>query len=331
MRPASAPSDDDLARSGGATAGSPDRAAKTEPECALTALRKPPLQDHPGFAAGATNALSDADFGRVATFILERTGIKLTPSKRLSMETGLRRRARALGLDGVTDYCRMIFDQGELVAETAHLIHLATTNKTDFFRERAHFDFLETRILPELLASRPAGRVHRVKLWSAAASNGAEAYTAAMVLAEAAARGPRFQFSVLGTDISAEMVAEATRAVYAEAATEPVPPALRSRYLLRSREAGANPLVRIVPELRRHVCFAQMNLIDARYPVDRDVDVILLRNVLIYFDPPTQKAVVQRLAGHLRPGGYLILGHTEAAIGSVLGFKQSETGVFRIP
>jgi len=296
----------------------------------LTAAEKLPPPVHPGLAVRAANTLNDADFGLLGAFILERTGIRLTASKRVSMETGLRRRARALGLGGVEDYCRMIFDQRGLEAEAEQLIHLATTNKTDFFRERAHFDFLGTRILPEILASRPAGRTHRLKLWSAAASNGAEAYTAAMVLAEAAVRGPRFEFAVLGTDISAEMVAAAVRAVYPEAWTEPVPPALRDRYLMRSRDAASDPLVRIVPELRRHVRFAKLNMIDASYPIDRDVDVILLRNVLIYFDPPTQKAVVQRLAAHLRPGGHLILGHTEAAIGSALGLKQSATGVFRI-
>ena len=151
----------------------------------------------------------------------------------------------------------------------------------------------------------------------------------AMVLAQAAARGPEFKFSVLGTDISSEMIAQATRAVYPETWVAPVPPEMSKRYFMRSREDMPEPLVRILPELRRHVRFAQLNLIEARYPVDRDVDVILLRNVLIYFDPPTQKAVVRRLAGHLRPGGHIILGHTEAAIGSTLGLDQRATGVFR--
>ncbi|WP_343035159.1 CheR family methyltransferase [Halovulum dunhuangense] len=288
------------------------------------------LQDGADTAATHAGRLSDRDFSRICTFIHERTGIRLTHSKRLRIETGLRRRASVLRLSGAEEYCRMVFDEGGLAEEVAHLIHLATTNKTDFFRERAHFDFLETRILPEILATRPAGRIHRLKMWSAAASNGAEAYTAAMVLAAAAARGPRFDFAVLGTDISAEMVADATRAVYPASWIEPVPPALRERYFMRSQAGASEPLVRIVPELRRHVRFARMNLVGASYPVDRDVDVILVRNVLIYFDPPTQKAVVQRLAGHLRPGGHLILGHTEAAVGSALGLRQCATGIFRI-
>jgi chemotaxis protein methyltransferase CheR len=276
------------------------------------------------------DGLKDADFIRLAAFILETTGIRLTAAKRLNFETGLRRRARVLGLGGIGDYCRMISDPRSLDAETGHLIHLATTNKTEFFRERAHFDFLETRVLPQILASRPASGGHRLKLWSAAAANGAEAYTAAMVLAEAAARGPHFRFSVLGTDISSEMVAVATRAVYAEIWTQPIPPALRDRYFMRSSEAAADPQMRVVPELRCHVRFAQMNLMDASYPVDRDVDVILLRNVLIYFDAPTQQAVVRRLVAHLRPGGHLMMGHTEAAIGTAIGLRQCAPSVFTV-
>jgi chemotaxis protein methyltransferase CheR len=89
-------------------------------------------------------------------------------------------------------------------------------------------------------------------------------------------------------------------------------------------------MVRVVPELRRHVRFSQVNLVAETLPVDRDVDVIFLRNVLIYFAPATQKAVVRHLADHLRPSGYLILGHTEAAIGTGMGFEQIGTGVFRV-
>ena len=282
-------------------------------------------------ATASVPGLSEADFTRLAELILERTGIRLSSSKRLRLETGIRRRAEALGLSGPDAYCRMIFDEAGLEAELDHLVHLSTTNKTDFFREPAHFDVLERRILPEVLASRSVRNASRLKVWSAAASNGAEAYTAAMVLAAAAARGPRFDFAILGTDISTAMVAAATCAIYPESWVAPVPPALRARFVLRAASGASEPQVRIAPELRAHVRFTQLNLIDRCYPVDRDVDVILLRNVLIYFDAPTQKAVVRRLAAHLRPGGYLILGHTEAAIGSAVGLSQTATSVFRVP
>jgi len=276
------------------------------------------------------SGLSDADFGRISALIGTRTGIKLTPSKRMNIETGLRRRASTLGFDSVDAYCRMVFDGGGLSRELDAIIHLATTNKTDFFREKAHYDLLDRSLVPQLLETGSRVGSRRLKVWSAAASNGAEAYTAAIVLAEAAARGPRFGFSVLGTDISAEMVAAASRAVYPGNMIDPVPPELKRRYFMQSRERSASTPVRVVPELRRFVRFYTLNLIDKSYPVDRDIDVIFLRNVLIYFDAPTQQAVVRRLAGHVRPGGFLILGHTEAAIGNTVGLSQVATGVFRV-
>lgn len=274
--------------------------------------------------------MSDSDFARLSALIADQTGIKVTQSKRIHIESKLQRRAAELGLSGLAAYCRLIFDGGGLADEADTLVHLATTNKTDFFRERAHFELLTARLLPELQALGRRAEAAPIKIWSAAAANGAEAYTAAMLLEEEAAKGRRFSYAVLGTDISAEMVAHATRAIYPAAMVAPVPPALQHRYFMRARAAAPDPRVRVVPELRRRVRFQCLNLIDPSYPVDRDVDVIFLRNVLIYFAPQTQKAVVRRLAGHLRSGGYLILGHTETAIGNGMGFEQIGTGVFRV-
>ncbi len=281
-------------------------------------------------AAPATDGLADADFARLSDLIAERTGIKLTPSKRMTIERGLRKRASSLGIRSVDEYCRHVFDRGGLQAELETLVHMSTTNKTDFFREIAHFDEFAGTLLPRLLGDRHDRRGRRLKVWSAAASNGAEAFTAAIVLAEAAARGPRFEFAVLGTDISSDMVAAASRAVYPAAMIDSVAPELRQRYFMRARSSAPVPTVRVVPELRRRVAFCQLNLVDQTYPVDRDVDVIFLRNVLIYFAAATQEAVLRRLVGHIRPGGYLILGHTEAAIGNALGLEQVATGIFHV-
>lgn len=274
--------------------------------------------------------MHDDDFARFSAAILERTGIKLTPSKRRHIESKLRKRAANLGLHSVAEYGRMLFECGGLEAEIDALVDLATTNKTDFFREPGHFDLLERTLLPALLKSCPSGKVPRLKIWSAAASSGAEAFTIAMVLAEKAARGPRFEFAILGTDVSSEMIEVARRAIYPASMIDPVPNAMKRRYFMHGRGTGTQAMVRVVPELRRHVRFGLVNLVSEKLQVDRDIDVIFLRNVLIYFDAPTQKAVVRRLADHLRPSGYLILGHTEAAIGNGMGFEQVGTGVFRV-
>ena len=270
--------------------------------------------------------LSDRQFQSIAALVQRRVGIQLPPAKRTMVEGRLRKRVRALGLASLDDYGRHLFEGNNLSGELPDLIDCITTNKTDFFREPAHFDFLRDRALPALLPTR--GRAP-LKVWSAACSIGAEAYTIAMVLAEKQAKGPRFDYAILGTDISSEVLKAARTAIYPSAMVDPVPHELRERYVMVARNAGRQE-VRIVPELRRRAQFHQLNLMDDSYPFDRDVDVIFCRNVLIYFDKPTQKAVLRRLAGHLRPGGFLVLGHSESmAGGSEVGLRQVISTVFQ--
>jgi chemotaxis protein methyltransferase CheR len=273
--------------------------------------------------------LRDADFQRIATLIATQVGIKLPPTKRLMVEGRLRKRVRALGLETFDAYCDELFRREGLAAELPFLINAVTTNKTDFFREPEHFEFLVHTIVPALLAARAAERRPLLKIWSAASSTGAEAYTAAMLLADLAAQRNDFAFAVLGTDISTAVLAQAERAVYPAEMIAPVPREMQARYIMRARRPGPRPEVRIAPEIRRLVRFAQLNLMDEAYRIDRDVDVIFLRNVLIYFERDDQAAVIGRLIGHLRPGGYLLLGHSESMIGSTFAVRQVAPAVFQ--
>ena len=256
--------------------------------------------------------LSNRRFAAIAQYVEREVGIKLPLSKRLMVESRLSKRVRALGLRDLDDYAAHLFDRGKIQEESAYLVDCVTTNKTDFFREPAHFDFLTRTAVPRFVGSRTD---RMIKVWSAASSIGAEAFTIAMVLQDMVAAGARFRFSVLGTDVSGQVIEQARAAIYPAAMVEPVPAAMRQRYLMASRQSE-DPLVRVVPELRKLVQFHGLNLMDPQYPFDRDVDVIFCRNVLIYFDKPTQAAVTGRLAGHLRPGGYLILGHSESSAGN---------------
>jgi chemotaxis methyl-accepting protein methylase len=270
--------------------------------------------------------LSDRHFRSLAELISTQVGIQLPEVKRTMVEGRLRRRVRALGLPDLAAYGRHLFENGGLDAEMTCLIDCVTTNKTDFFREPAHFEFLRDKAIPALVDGRrgPA----RLKLWSAACSIGAEAYTMAMVLHDIAARRPSLDFAILGTDISTDVLHQAEKAIYPAEMVEPVPVTFRERYLMQARNPRRQE-VRIVPELRRRASFRRLNLMDASYPFDRDVDVIFCRNVLIYFDKPTQRAVLGRLAGHLRPGGYLVVGHSESMSGAGdLGLKQVLPTVF---
>ncbi len=277
---------------------------------------------------GPADFLADRHFSAIATLIESRVGIKLPPTKRTMVEGRLRKRARALGLAGVGRYGSYLFEQGGLEDELVHLIDCVTTNKTDFFREPSHFDFLSNVAVPQLLRRHQAHPAS-LKIWSAACSSGAEAYTAAMVLQDLAQAAAPIRFSILGTDISTEVLHEARSAIYPRAFVAPVPAAMQQRYLMRSRDPRQD-LVRVTPELRRKTHFERLNLMDESYPFDRDGDVIFCRNVLIYFDGPTQKAVIARLTAHLRPGGYLMLGHSESMAGSgVAGLRQVVPTVYQ--
>jgi chemotaxis protein methyltransferase CheR len=275
----------------------------------------------------ASAHLSDRHFRTIAQLIEGQVGIKLPAGKRLMLEGRLQKRVRALNYSGVNEYVETILDEGQLDTEMTHLIDAVTTNKTDFFREPSHFDFIRQTALPELLKAR---RRADLKVWSAACSTGMEAYTAAMVLDDVIRSGLRFRFRILGTDISTAVLRIARSAIYTSDVLAPVPAEFLKRYFLRSRNRASDE-VRVVPELRRQTNFMRMNLMDGSYPVDRDVDLIFCRNVLIYFEKETQRKVVSRLCSHLRPGGYLLVGHSESMIHSIVpGLKQVQPTIFRV-
>lgn len=280
------------------------------------------------FISPGEDRLTDRHFSAIANEVERRAGIKLPSGKRTMVEGRLRKRVKALGLGGLIEYGIHLFDRGGLAEEIGEIIDCLTTNKTDFFREPAHFEFIRKVAVPEIARHQKALRPS-IKVWSAAASTGAEAYTAAMVLQDLVEEGSIMRYAILGTDISTEVLREADAAIYPTDFVEPVPKEMRRRYLLQPKDQSQG-IVRIVPELRARVDFRQLNLMDASYPFDRDVDVIFCRNVLIYFEKPVQKAVVTRLASHLRPGGFLILGHAESmAGGDVPTLSQYRPTIFQ--
>jgi chemotaxis protein methyltransferase CheR len=268
--------------------------------------------------------LSVRNFGRLAEYIHAYSGIKMPAGKRTMLEGRLRRRMRAHGFSEVNDYCRFLFDEGGLDDEAIHLIDAVTTNKTEFFREPFHFDHLAEVVLPKLAAS---GR-GRIKLWSAACSTGAEPYTLAMVLDEFCGQRRDLDYSILATDICTEVLDQAISGRFPEPMIDPVSMERRRRYVMSARDPAARE-VRIAPALRGKVAFARLNLMDTTYPVDRDMDVVFCRNILIYFDKPTQAKVLQGLCDHLRPGGFLFLGHSESAAGVDLPVRQVANTVFQ--
>jgi len=273
--------------------------------------------------------LSDRHFRTIAELVDEQVGIKLPAGKRLMLEGRLLKRVRALNYSDVNEYVEHLFDAANFDTELIHLIDCVTTNKTDFFREPSHFSFMKNVAVPEIMRRRGRGS-RLLKIWSAACSSGMEAYTIAMVLDDMIFSGASFQFSVLGTDISTGVLHLAEAGIYTPEMIAPVPPELAKRYFLSSKDPSQDE-VRVVPRLRRCANFMRMNLMDEVYPVDRDVDIIFCRNVLIYFDKPTQQKVVEQLCSHLRPGGYFIVGHSESMINNdAMPMKQLQPTIFRV-
>jgi chemotaxis protein methyltransferase CheR len=252
--------------------------------------------------------MSQKTFNRLSRFIEDRCGIKMPPGKKTMLEGRLRKRLRSLEIDSFDSYCKYLFEHKGLEEEYLHMINVVTTNKTDFFREASHFDYLRERVLPEITR-----KGCRFTVWSAGCSTGEEPYTLAMVLSEFA-KEYDCCFEILGTDISTVVLEKARKAIYEHERVEPVPMLLRKKYLLRGK-GEKKDLVRVKPELRCMVEFRRVNLMEDRLPVPNNIAVIFCRNVMIYFDRATQEEVVSKFCLHLMPGGYLFTGHSETLNG----------------
>ncbi|MBL9166630.1 MAG: protein-glutamate O-methyltransferase CheR [Verrucomicrobiales bacterium] len=274
--------------------------------------------------------LSADNFARFAEFITRELGIMMNESKVSMLQSRLMRRLRHLELDSLDDYQDYLFNSPNAEEERVHFIDAVTTNKTDFFREPRHFEYLTRTAMPNLALQYGKGPNWRFKLWCAGCSTGEEPYTQAMVLGEYARERRGFDFVVLATDISTRVLEQASAGIYEEARIEPVPEPLRPRYLMRSKDP-AQGLVRIVPELRRRIHFHRLNFMDGNYNVKDEFEVIFFRNVMIYFDKPTQESVINKLCRNLKPGGYLFVGHSESLAGLNIPVTPVASAVFRKP
>ncbi len=274
--------------------------------------------------------ISENLFSRLSAFIEAKCGIKMNPTKRTMVEGRLRKRLRTLKMSSFEEYCDYLFSPEGVRSERPFMIDAVTTNTTQFFREPHHFDYLVQKTLPEWLNNRGSAVGRRFQVWSAACSTGEEPYTLAMVLKEFQDKQPDFHFSILATDICTEVLNTARAGIYAEEKVQQISMQLKKKYLTRSRDKGKN-LVRVSPELRALIKLQRLNFMDSNYGVKELVDVIFCRNVLIYFDRPTQEKVLNRLYKHLSPGGHMFLGHSESLTGINVPLVQEVATVYRKP
>jgi len=275
------------------------------------------MKRQPESAVGAR--LSERSFSDLAGFLHESCGIRLAPQKRLMVESRLMRRVRATGAKNFDSYCQALFRARE-ATELSVVIDLLTTHKTDFFREKHHFDFLSKNIAEPFRAIWPSCE-RQLRVWSAGCSTGEEAYSAAMVLDDVLAP---CSFRVVATDVSEGTLRQAAAGRYDEADVAPIPPDLRRKYV--HERAGA---FEVAPDLRERVSFQKHNLMDDRYPDRPRHHVIFCRNTLVYFDRETQKNVLTKMARTLVPRGFLFLGHSESMNGMSLPFDTLGPTTFR--
>ncbi|MCP4754599.1 MAG: protein-glutamate O-methyltransferase [Proteobacteria bacterium] len=276
-----------------------------------------------------TVSLLKDDFFRLSEFIHAEYGIKMPPVKKTLLESRLQKRLRKLEIRSFKEYCNYLFSPEGRDYEIPHFIDKITTNKTDFFREADHFEYLVESVVPEMIRSWK-GIPKNLKVWSAGCSTGEEPYTLAMVLKEFADKtmGVKPNISILATDISMEVLRTAKRAVYHEMRVAPVPMTMRKKYLLRSRDKSQK-VVRIAPELRKLVQFGRLNFMDRDFGFKSPMDIVFCRNVVIYFDKHTQQDILSRLCRHLVPGGYFFQGHSESVQGMDLPLEQVQPTIYR--
>jgi len=273
--------------------------------------------------------MSDGDFRQFRDFIYDQCGINLMPKKKLMLTSRLSKRLRELGMSSFTEYFDYVTSSRGRSEELVRMINVVSTNKTDFFRESKHFDFLINQALPHFVRSGGASSHKRLNVWSAGCSSGEEPYTLAMVLSEFFRTTGMGAFSIYATDISTRVLAIAQKGIYPESTVEPVSRQLKQKYLMKGK-GPKEGFCRIVPELRKYVRFQRLNLIEGRhFGLRTEMDIIFCRNVVIYFDRRTQIRLFEKFYNQLKPGGYLFIGHSETLHGINDKFVPVGVAVYR--
>ena len=277
------------------------------------------------FATLRKRELSRDQFHTLAQLVYRACGIHLEITKKTMVESRLNKRLRALAIDSFEQYIAIVQEPGNQDAEFIEMLDAITTNKTDFFREPHHFDFLQTTIVPEMAM---ANEEKTVRIWSAACSTGEEPYTLAMVLKEAQKNYPELSFNIAASDISTAALRKAVDAIYPAERSEDIPVEYRKKYVLKSKDTS-NQRIRMSPSLRTAVTFSRINLIDSEFRMERLQDIIFCRNVLIYFDAEVKNQVLHNLYAQMNPDAWLVTSHSESLIGLNTPLKSLRPSIYR--
>lgn len=273
--------------------------------------------------------MRDSEYDFIRKLVYTHSRINLGSDKMELVSARLGKRLRATNLPSITDYCRHLqSSSGE--GELSHLIDAISTNHTFFFRENPHFEYLRDHILPEMATRRQAEKWADFPIWSAASSSGEEPFSIAILLAQSLGFNSAWRWRIEATDISNKMLAQARAGVYREEQIKSLSPDLLRTYF----QKGFGPQegkYRVQAAVRERTTFRQCNLHDADTPYQHQFPVIFCRNVMIYFDHPTQEELVAKLVRQLRPGGYLFVGQSESLTGIRHGLETMRPSVYRKP
>ncbi|HEV8484516.1 MAG TPA: CheR family methyltransferase [Blastocatellia bacterium] len=260
-------------------------------------------------------AITDHEFALFQSLINRESGIHLTDAKKPLLVGRLSRRLRELGLSSFSAYYRRVVRGDGSDAERRFMVDCICTNETQFFREARQFEFLETRIIPEWKAQAASRqRSRRVRVWSSACSTGEEPFSLAMMLLYHLPAEAGWEIEILATDLSQRALESARAAVWPVEKARQISPQFLKAFMLQGTRTQQGKM-KAGPEIRYVTTFERVNLNDEVYPVDGLFDLILCRNVLIYFNADSKAHVMERLLSRLLPEGYLFLGHAESLSG----------------
>jgi chemotaxis protein methyltransferase CheR len=249
--------------------------------------------------------LDAREFDQIRRIVYDRTGINLSEAKREMVYSRLSKRLRQLGLNGFREYCELIEEDNS--NELGNFINSITTNLTAFFREKHHFDFLKQTLVPSIVNEGRPGNT--IRIWSAGCSTGEEPYSLAITMTEALRSFSGWSAKILATDLDTAVLETGRNGIYGVDRVKGLPESVVKKWFNKG-SGGNEGKVRVKSELRQMIMFKQLNLM-GEWPVKQGIDILFCRNVVIYFDKPTQSKLFERFANHLRPEGYLFIGHSE--------------------
>lgn len=271
--------------------------------------------------------LTEDDFRHISRIVYDHCGINLHDGKKELIRARLAKKMRTGGFRTFCDYMDHI-RADETGREFSDFIDVLSTNLTSFFRERQHFDYLQQHLLPQLIEKKIQHSNFRIRVWSAGCSSGEEPYSIAITLLENLQKG-RWDAKILATDISTRILEKAKAGVYPAERMEPVSLPQRSKYLIFGNGAGHKQF-EVRDCLREMILFRYLNLMEP-WPITGPLDFIFCRNVMIYFDKPTQAALIRRFFELLDSGGVLFTGHSESLTGIEHQFKYIQPTIYMKP